>query len=116
MNKDTKHFTYYIPVTGEIVANVIGTLQPSLAAFNYIEGIYPAASFYISDGVAKERREMLTKVNGLTITGIPVNSTVTINGEPFVVTDGSVDIIRPGSLQLLISIEHINYIKKEYVL
>jgi hypothetical protein len=114
MSIKQKHLTYYTPVTGEIVATVSGESQPSLAHLNSIDGIHPADIYYISGGVAKERREMLLTVKGLTITGIPVHSKVTINGGSFEVDDGSVEITRPGSMPVLVQVEHINYLKKEY--
>ena len=114
MNPVIKSLTYYVPVTGEIVATVTGPLQESLAAFNHIEGIFRADTYYISGGVAKERREMLLTVNGLTITGIPIHSKVTINGESFEVDDGSVEITRPGSMPVHVQVDHINYLRKEY--
>lgn len=114
MNPVIKSLTYYNASTGEVVATVVGPVQESLAFLNYIEGIFPGDTFYVSGGVAMQRGEMSLSLSGLTITGIPSASKVTINGETFEVNDGSVEITRPGSMPVRVQVEHVNYLKKEY--
>lgn len=116
MSVSTKSLTYYIHNTGEIVANLVGQPQESLASFAYIDGLFPAATFYVSGGVAHERQELPLIISGLNITGLPVNTKVTINGEPFMVNDGSVEIVRAGGAPVSVCVEHINYLKTEHTL
>lgn len=111
-----QNLTYYTPGTGEIVATVVGESQPSLAHLDFIEGIYPAAVYYISAGAPKERRKMLLSIEGLTITGIPNHAAATINGESYVVDDGSLEITRLGLFPVRVTLAHMNYIKEELVL
>jgi hypothetical protein len=113
----SKSYTYYKPGTGEIVATSTGlTNEPSLAAFSVIDGEFPGDKFYIGGDTAKPRREFGVRVQSLGIYEIPPNTTLSVNGSIFVITDGHAEFTRPGSLPLHITLTHPNYLTKEIFL
>ena len=50
---------------------------------NWIEGLADPESHYIKNGQITERPIQQTKLNGLTLTGLPVPCTIHINGTPY---------------------------------
>lgn len=114
----SKHaYTYYTPGSGEIIATSTGEPQPDLdKAFSKIPGEYPGNLFYVANGQPKEKRKFPVTAAGLKLSNVPPRTQADVNGEVFEVNDGTLEIVRPGTLPVRIVLRHINYLTEEFSL
>lgn len=104
-----REVSYFNPSTGEIVGCVTGQdyeVEANLPdGCDYIEGIFPPTKYYVKDGAAVALQELSVTVTGNVVSGLPVPCVVRIEGVPYEITDGELELNAnlPGPYRILIS-------------
>jgi len=81
---------------------------------NFVAGKFDPDTHYVKDGVATARQANPAKLTGLSITGLPKPSVVTVEGVDYDVTDGQADLSfdQPGTYTVRVS--SWPYLNKEF--
>lgn len=85
-----------IRVTGIVPSHMV-TNQTPPAGGSVVTGLANMDTDYITGGAIAPRPANPAILNGTVLTGLPNPSTVTINGTPYTVTDGELDMTFPNA-------------------
>lgn len=115
-----KPITYYNVTTGAIISTLTGSdfeiranAPPNSA---YVEGTYDYTRYYITGGVAVEKKTMVIQLNGNVISGLPNPTTVYVEGSQYVVTDGVFEFSSNLPGPYTIKLESPQYLTREVIL
>lgn len=115
-----REVTYFKIATGEIIACLLGNdyeVEANLPeGGDYIEGTYPPSKYYIANGNAVERQQMEIIISGNLISGLPIPCTARIEGVPYEVADGELELNAnlPGPYRVRLSA--VGYLDKEVII
>lgn len=109
-------YTLYNATTGAITSRIFVSEQDLNINIpegqQYIPGYYDALEYYISNGVPLKKQKMNVTISGNTISGLPIPSVATIEGQSYTITDGVMilDTTMPGPYKVhLSSVPYLDY-------